>query len=280
MPPLTQAEVVTVLEAELGVPWEDAFAQHRADPAGGRHDRPGAPRDAARRLWPSCSRCSARAPSGRSSRTSRCSSCSPRRPATGRPSVASSTCPRSSPTSPSRCAASSTSRSRRRASSASGPLLAGFDRLAAPQVHLELSTRRVLVMEEVRGVERERGGARGGPPRGCAPAAHLLLPAGPRRGVLPRRPAPGQPALGRRAGVVPRLRHGRRAGPRRPPPAAAARDGVLARRRAVPGRDAAHALRAPRLPPGWISTTSSATCRSCSATSGTARWRRSSSARS
>ena len=32
MPPLTQAEVVTVLEAELGVPWEDAFAHIEPDP--------------------------------------------------------------------------------------------------------------------------------------------------------------------------------------------------------------------------------------------------------
>ena len=32
MPPLTQAEVVTVLEAELGVPWEDAFAHIEPTP--------------------------------------------------------------------------------------------------------------------------------------------------------------------------------------------------------------------------------------------------------
>ena len=280
MPPLTQAEVVTRARGRARRALGGRVRADRADSARGRHDRAGAPRDVARRLRVSCSRCSARAPSGRSSRTSRCSSCSRRRPATGRPSGASSTCPRCSPTSRNRCAASSTSRSRRRASSASGRCSPDFDRLNAPQVHLELSTRRLLVMEEVRGVERERGGARGGAPRGRAPAALLLLPAGPRRGLLPRRPAPRQPALGRRAGVVPRLRHGRRAGSRRPADAAPARDGVLARRRAVPGRDAADALGPRGSGRASTSTTSSATCRSCSATSGTARWRRSSWARS
>ena len=50
------------------------------------------------------------------------------------------------------------------------------------------------------------------------------------------------PALGRRRGVVPRFRHGRRAGPGHPVDAAPAGDGVLARRRTLPGRDAAHAL--------------------------------------
>ena len=128
--------------------------------------------------------------------------------------------------------------------------------------------------------QRARGRTRGGAPRGGAPAALVLLPAGPRRGVLPRRPAPGQPALGRRPGVVPRLRHGRRAGARRPPAPAAARDGVLARRRAVPGRDAAHALGPRRAVAASTSASSSATSRNCSATSGTARSRRSSSARS
>ena len=33
-----------MLEAELGVPWEDAFAHIEPEPARGRHDRAGAPR--------------------------------------------------------------------------------------------------------------------------------------------------------------------------------------------------------------------------------------------
>ena len=38
-----------VMEQELGVPWEDVFESHRAAAARGRHDRPGAPRDARER---------------------------------------------------------------------------------------------------------------------------------------------------------------------------------------------------------------------------------------
>src|SRR5262249_44902712 len=71
-------------------------------------------------------------------------------------------------------------------------------------------------------------------PRGGAAAARVLLPPDPRRGVLPRRPASGEHALGRRADLLPRLRHGRRALARDARPAAAPAACVLAGGRAVP----------------------------------------------
>ena len=51
------------------------------------------------------------------------------------------------------------------------PLLAGFDRLDAPRVHAELSTRRLLVMEEVAGV----GVAEAAPDEARREAARQLL---------------------------------------------------------------------------------------------------------
>ena len=254
MPPLTQAEVVSVLEAELGVPWEDAFAQieptplaagtiaqvHRATLPDGsavvlKVQRPSAERQILEDL----------------ALLELFAEKAGNRPAFERvvdlPAVFAL---------PRRIAAARARLLDRGGEHRAHPAAAaGLRPAGRAAVHLQLSTRRLLVMEEVAGVERERGRAGGGPPRGRAPAALLLLPAGPRRGLLPRRPAPRQPALGRRAGVVPRLRHGRRAGSRRAAAAAAAGDGLLARRRAVPGRDAADALRPRGSRPGSTSAT-------------------------
>ena len=149
MPPLTQAEVVTVLEAELGVPWEDAFAHIEPTPLAA-----GTIAQVHRATLPDGSACRAqgaaperRAPDPRGPRAARAVRREGRQPAGLRARRRPARGVRA--TSPSRCAASSTSRSRRRASSASGRCSPDFDRLAAPQVHLELSTRRLLVMEEV-----------------------------------------------------------------------------------------------------------------------------------
>ena len=46
VPPLTEAQVVQVMEEELGVPWEDVFEHIEPAAARGRDDRPGAPRAA------------------------------------------------------------------------------------------------------------------------------------------------------------------------------------------------------------------------------------------
>ena len=215
MPPLTQAEVVTVLEAELGVPWEDAFAHieptplaagtiaqvHRATlPAGSRVvlkvQRPSAERQILEDL----------------ALLELFAEKAGNRPAFGRvvdlPAVFAYLAESLRRELDFSIEAASIERIR--------PLLADFDRLAAPaRAHGALDPAPARDGGGRRR-QRERGGARGGPPRGGAPAALLLLPAGPRRGLLPRRPAPRQPALGRRAGVVPRLRHGRRARARRP----------------------------------------------------------------
>ena len=80
-----------------------------------------------------------------------------------------------------------------------------------------------------------------GAARGGRAAARGLLPADPRGRLLPRRPAPRQPALDRREDLPARPRHGRRARarPARAADPAAAR--VLAQRPAVPRRDGAAA---------------------------------------
>ncbi len=63
-----------------------------------------------------------------------------------------------------------------------------------------------------RGPGRARPGGAGGrgPERGCAPAARVLLPPDPDRGLLPRGPSPRQPHVVAGAHLLPRLRHGRR----------------------------------------------------------------------
>ena len=48
VPPLTEEQVVRVMEQELGVPWEDVFETIEPHPARRRDDRPGAPSDARR----------------------------------------------------------------------------------------------------------------------------------------------------------------------------------------------------------------------------------------
>ena len=151
MPPLSQAEVVAVLEAELGVPWEDALAHiephplaagtiaqvHRARLPDGsavvvKVQRPTAERQILEDL----------------ALLELFAEKAGNRPAFERivdlPAVfayLSESLRRELDFS---IEAASIERIR--------PLLADFDRLNAPHVHLELSTRRLLVMEEVAGV--------------------------------------------------------------------------------------------------------------------------------
>ncbi len=151
MPPLTQAEVVAVLEAELGVPWEDALSHiephplaagtiaqvHRARLPDGsavvvKVQRPTAERQILEDL----------------ALLELFAEKAGNRPAFERvvdlPAVfayLSESLRRELDFS---IEAASIERIR--------PLLADFDRLNAPRVHLELSTRRLLVMEEVDGI--------------------------------------------------------------------------------------------------------------------------------
>ena len=120
------------------------------------------------------------------------------------------TCRRCSSTCPSRCTASSTS-ARGREHRTDG---LGDRRLLAarvPVVHADYSTSRLLVMQDIGGGRppAARGaGAQGG---GSA-AARVLLQADPRRRLLPRRPASREPdvAAGGGDAVLPRPRHDRR----------------------------------------------------------------------
>ena len=152
MPPLTQAEVVAVLEDELGVPWEDVLAHIEPHPlAAGtiaQVHRATLPDGAARRA----SRCSARARERQIledlALLELFAEKAGNRPGLQRvvdlPAVfayLSESLRRELDFS---IEAASVERIR--------PLLADFDRLNAPRVHLELSTRRLLVMEEVAGV--------------------------------------------------------------------------------------------------------------------------------
>ena len=133
---------------------------HRAEPARGRHDRAGAPRAPARRLARRAEGAApdSRAPDPRGPRPARAVRREGRQPAglraRRRPARA---CSR---TSPNRCGASSTSRSRRPSIERIRPLLAGFDRLDAPRVSPASSRRAaLLVMEEVARRQRDRGAA-------------------------------------------------------------------------------------------------------------------------
>ena len=170
MPPLTQAEVVSVLEAELGVPWEDAFAQieptplaagtiaqvHRATLPDGsgvvlKVQRPSAERQILEDL----------------ALLELFAEKAGNRPAFGRvvdlPAVFGYLAESLRRELDFSIEAASIERIR--------PLLQDFDRLAAPQVHLQLSTRRVLVMEEVRGVSVSEAA----PEEARREAAHQLL---------------------------------------------------------------------------------------------------------
>ena len=117
-----------------------------------------------------------------------------------------------------------------------------YDRLARAAV----SSRPVVVAPardgrgpgRARSPTRRRARAR----RRGPPAPPGLLPAGARGGLLPRRPAPGQPDVGRRLHLAHRPRHGR-APRRRDPPAAHA---APARVRAGRRRDARRARARPR----------------------------------
>ena len=119
-------------------------------------------------------------------------------------------------------------------------VLERYSRLAVPSVYHELSTQAAA---------RARASSTACPSatrptcpsatHGCPPADRVVLPADPRRRLLPRRPAPRQPALVGRQRLLPRLRHGRRGRPEASASCAAARDGVLAGGRRVPRRDRA-----------------------------------------
>jgi predicted unusual protein kinase regulating ubiquinone biosynthesis (AarF/ABC1/UbiB family) len=151
MPPLTQAEVVTVLEAELGVPWEDAFAQIEATPLAA-----GTIAQVHRATLPDGSSVVLKVQRPTAERQiledlallELFAEKAGNRPAFGRvvdlPAVFAYLAESLRRELDFSIEAASIERIR--------PLLLDFDRLAAPQVHLQLSTRRVLVMEEVRGV--------------------------------------------------------------------------------------------------------------------------------
>ena len=140
-----------MMEQELQVPWRTSSSRssRRRSPPG-RSGRCIARRS--RTATTSSSRCSGRGRARRSRATSGCSSSSPRRRSTARRCAAPSTSPRSCSTSPSRCAASSTSRRRREHIDRMRDVLAAYTRLGVPGVYRELSTSRLLVLEFVDGV--------------------------------------------------------------------------------------------------------------------------------
>ena len=170
MPPLTQAEVVAVLEAELGVPWEDAFTHiepsplaagtiaqvHRARLPDGaavvvKVQRPTAERQILEDL----------------ALLELFAEKAGNRPAFERvvdlPAVFSYLSESLRRELDFSIEAASIERIR--------PLLAAFDRLDAPRVHADLSTRRLLVMQEVAGV----GVAEAAPEEARREAARQLL---------------------------------------------------------------------------------------------------------
>ena len=171
----TEAEVVTVMEEELGVPWEDVFASHRAGAARGRDDRPGAPRRARRRRARRGQGAAPERGGGRSCATSSLlelfaeKTGSRRRCAAGRHAR-----PRSS-TSPTRCAASSTSSSRPQNVERLRAALTAFPRLDAPRVYQRAldaagcSCSRRSRACRVREIAA-RAGARARPPASCSSA--------------------------------------------------------------------------------------------------------------
>ena len=151
MPPLSQAEVVAVIEAELGVPWEDALAQIDPHPLGA-----GTIAQVHRARLPDGSAVVVKVQRPAAERQiledlallELFAEKAGNRPAFERvvdlPAVfayLSESLRRELDFS---LEAASIERIR--------PLLADFDRLNAPRVHLELSTRRLLVMQEVAGV--------------------------------------------------------------------------------------------------------------------------------
>ena len=234
--PLTEAEVVQVMEQELRVPWEDLFSSIESEPLaagtigqvhratledGGRVvvkvQRPRAEEEILRDLG--LFEVFAEKALERGALTATCRHTR-----------------RSWSTSRSRCAASSTSGEEAANIERMREVLAPYDRLDVPRLYPELSTSRLLVMEDIAGVpirdapespERREAGAA---------AARVVLPADPRRRLLPRRPPSRQPALVGREDLLPRPRHGRRAraGAARDPRVAAAR--LRPRRPAVPRR--------------------------------------------
>jgi ubiquinone biosynthesis protein len=151
MPPLTQAEVVAVLEAELGVPWEDALAHIDPEPLAA-----GTIAQVHRATLPDGSAVVLKVQRPRAERqiledlallelfAEKAGS----RPAFGRvvdlPAVFSYLAESLRRELDFSIEAASIERIR--------PLLAGFDRLGAPQVYAGLSTRRLLVMQEIAGV--------------------------------------------------------------------------------------------------------------------------------
>ena len=149
VPPLTEAEVVAVMEQELRVPWEDVFASIEPEPlAAGTIAQVHRARSRTASAW--WSRCSGRPPRGRSCATSACSSCfaekAADRPALRRadrhPRVVE---PRRLAPARARLPQEAANIERMR------EVLEPFDRLDVPRVYSELTTRRLLVMEEIQG---------------------------------------------------------------------------------------------------------------------------------
>ena len=215
VPPMSEAEVVAVMEEELGVPWEDVFESvdpqplaagtigqvHRARLETGEDvvikvQRPTAREEILRDLG--LLALFAEKTQNRPVFRQVVDMPGRRRAPLRRRSAASST---------SRQEAANVERLRE--------VLEPFPRLDVPRVHERYTSRRLLVLEWIEGVPDARRRPRA---RRAAEAARQLrrelLPPDPDRGLLPRRPASREHALGGRPRLLPRPRHGRR-GPAR-----------------------------------------------------------------
>ena len=214
VPPMTEAEVVEVMEERAPRPVGGRLRSHRPGAARRRHDRPGPRGDARERRPRRRQGAAARRGGGdharpRPPRAVRGEGGEPRRPAAARrlPSVIRHLSESLKRELDFRMEAANVDRL--------GEVLERYSRLAVPSVYHELSSKRLLVLELRRRRPHPRHAGRARALRGCAPADRVVLPAGARRRVLPRRPAPRQPALVGRLCLLPRLRHGRRGRTRR-----------------------------------------------------------------
>jgi nucleotide-binding universal stress UspA family protein len=189
VPPLTEQQVVQVMEEELGVPWEDVFQSIDPKPLAMGHRTGAPPRSPAARV---VVKVSGRPRARRSCATSVCSSSSP----SGRPSACVQAGRRheapSSSTCPNRYSASSTSARRRPTSTG----CAASSSRTAPGRPGRLHG---LLDDPAAGDAGDRGRAdprcaRGsGTQGGGAPDARVVLPPDHGGRLLPRRSAPGQP---------------------------------------------------------------------------------------
>ncbi len=123
-------------------------------------------------------------------------------------------------------------------------IVAPFSRLAVPVLYPDYSTSRLLVMRDVGGGPDLHGAGGPDPPRGRRATPGVLLQAGDGGRVLPRRPAPGEPDVAAGGGppLLPGSRHGWRGRRRDARAHDVAADGLLAGGRRVPRRHLADAV--------------------------------------